>query len=124
VSAEGFAQMTARAHAEIAGGNFSPEQKEILRAIELQGGITSALTEKNGWTVFGCPRPELADLVRRRIVAPRVLTAQPLRVVWQLRTLAGVAHNEARIASEASRLKLRDYAPGGFRLELRRELRK
>lgn len=120
---ENFATMKARAHAEEAGANFSPEQREILRAIQLQGGITSILTERAGWTVNGCPRPELAELVRRRVVAPRVLTAQPLRVVWQLRTLAGVAHNESRIASEASRLKLREHAPGGFRLDLRKGIK-
>ena len=121
---ESMASMMQRANVEEQGENFSPEQREILRAMELQGGITSILTEKNGWTVNGCPRGDLADLVRRRVVAPRVLTTQPLRVVWQRRTVAGIAANESRIAKEARRLKLKEYAPGGFQLKLRPEFYK
>lgn len=100
-------------------------QQEIIRAIELHGGITPIMTDYHGWTFKGNPKPEFNQLIREyRIVAPRVLTSQPLRVVWQFRNTA--AHNPtlAKIASEATRLKMKEYAPGGFILELRKELKR
>lgn len=101
---------------------FTPMQREILRAIELHGGVTSEMTERHGWTRRSIPAPEMWALIERKIVAPRVLTSQPLRVVYQLKAQAFSRQNDARIAKEARRLKLKEYAPGGFALSLRREL--
>lgn len=96
---------------------LTPMQKEILRAIELHGGITPVMTDPNGWTRQGQPLPEFQALIREmRIVAPRVLTSQPLRIVWQFRSEATRKETLAKIASEASRLKMKEYAPGGFQL--------
>lgn len=104
---------------------FTNMQREILRAIELHGGITPVMTDANGWTFKGNPRPEFNQLIRDyKLVAPRVLTSQPLRVVWQMRATASHAPTLAKIASEVTRLKLKEYAPGGFMLELRKELKR
>ena len=103
---------------------FTRMQVEILRAIYLHGGVTSEMTNRHGWTSHGgLPKPEFAELIERMIVAPRVLTAHPLRVVWQLRNTKSHAATLSRIEKESRRLKLKEHAPGGFRLTLRKELR-
>jgi hypothetical protein len=56
------------------------------------------------------------------VLAPRVLTSQPLRVVYQYRDKAKNAATLARIEKETRRLGLREYAPGGFQLKVRKEL--
>ena len=100
---------------------MTPMQQEILRAIELHGGVTSLMTEKNGWTRNGHPTPDMAALVRARIIAPRILTSQPISVVWQLRSTASHKPTLARIEQEARRLGIKEYAPGGFQLTTRWE---
>lgn len=107
-------------------GAFSPEQREIMRAIELQGSIRPPQAQKNGWThahQSGLPKEALRNLIARKIVAPRVETSQPLKMLWQLRSEADRPDVLAKIAAEASRLKVKEYAEGGYKLELRRELR-
>lgn len=105
--------------------NFTPMQKEILRAIELHGGITPVTARAHGWlTSHGLPMPEFNQLIREyRIVAPRVLTSQPLRIVWQMRVKHSHKETLAKIEREANRLKMKEFAPGGFQLEVRRELK-
>ncbi len=99
-------------------------QTEILRAIELHGGITPEMTERHGWTTRGgMPVQEFTELIDRLIVAPRVLTSQPLRIVWQLRDKGAHKATLAKIEKESRRLKQKEYAPGGFQLTLRKELR-
>jgi len=98
-------------------------QYEILRAIWHQGGITAATCEEHGFTRKGLPQPALRELINLKIVAPRVLTSQPLRVVFQLRATAFNRNVDMQIAHEARRLRLKEHADGGFSLELRRELR-
>lgn len=99
------------------------QQYEILRAIWHQGGITSATCEAHGFTRKGLPQPALRDLITHKIVAPRVLTSQPLRVVFQMRASAFNRNVDMQIAHEARRLRLKEHADGGFSLELRREIR-
>lgn len=98
--------------------NFTHMQKEILRAIEIQGGITQTFAAKNGWVnKFGIPNKEFNVLIHDlRIVAPRVLTSVPLRVVWQMRVKRNDNETLAKIEREASKLNFKEYAPGGFKL--------
>jgi len=97
--------------------NLTPMQKEICRAIEMQGGITPVLTDKHGWTNKGLPLPEFNQLISQyKIVAPRVLTSIPLRIVWQFRNEATRKETLGKIAREAEKLKLKEYAEGGFML--------
>lgn len=104
---------------------YTKMQKEILRAIELHGGITPITAQKYGWlNCHGMPMPEFQELVRvHRVVAPRVLTSQPLRMVWQMREKHSDKNTLAMIEKEANRLKMKEYAPGGFRLDVRPELK-
>lgn len=93
------------------------EQRAILDYLHRFGGFTVETAEREGWTWrHGLPRPALRELITRRIVAPRVLTSIPLRVVWQLRDRAHHGPTLAQIEREASRLRLKEYAQGGFRL--------
>lgn len=104
---------------------FTHLQREIFRAITLHGGIDAPMAERFGFTKGGVPCEEMQVLVNDlKIIAPRVLTSMPLRVVWQFRDKA--THNEtlAKIARQASRLNQREYAKGGFQLTLRPELLK
>lgn len=100
-------------------------QKEILRAIELHGGITPVTASAHGWiNNHGMPLPEFNQLIREyRIVAPRVLTSQPLRIVWQMRVKHSDTNTLSMIEREANRLKMKEYAPGGFQLKVRPGLR-
>lgn len=99
-------------------------QREILRAMELHGGLTSAFANRQGFlNCHGLPKPEFLELIQKRIVAPRVLTSQPLSIVWQIRDLAAHKETLAKIEKEAISQKIKEYAPGGFKLELRPELR-
>lgn len=100
---------------------FTNMQKEILRALQLHGGITQIMAEKHGWcNKWGMPHGEFNQLIREyKVVAPRVLTSQPLRVVWQLRETASDKNILDSIRKEADRLKLKEFAPGGFQLTLR-----
>lgn len=93
-------------------------QREILRAIELHGGITPIMASEHGWlNCHGLPHKEFTQLIHEyRIVAPRVLTSQPLRLVWQLRQNATHKETLTKIEREASRLKMKEFAPGGFQL--------
>jgi len=94
-----------------------PEQRAILDYLARYGGVTVDRTEREGWTWrHGLPRRALRELIARRIVAPRVLTSQPLRVVWQLRERANDRATLEAIHAEAQRWRLREYAPGGFQL--------
>lgn len=94
-----------------------PEERRILDYLERYGGVTVDRTEREGWTWrHGLPRAPLRRLIQLRIVAPRVLTSQPLRVVWQLREKAHDRATLEAIHAEAQRWRLREYAPGGFRL--------
>lgn len=110
--------------------NFTHMQKEILRAIAIHGGITPEMTNRHGWTTHGgLPTSEMNQLIREyRIVAPRVLTSQPLRIVWQFRKDASNKEVLAKIEKEAQRLGMKEYAKdnafhkGGFQLTLRKEL--
>lgn len=96
-------------------------QREILRYIDLHGGLTAPQAAKNGFlNCHGMPLPEFQDLIRKHnIVAPRVLTSQPLRVIWQLRDLHSHKNTLAKIEREAGRQNLKEYAPGGFQLTVR-----
>lgn len=103
----------AKLHPEVT----DPEQRAILDYLARYGGITVETSEREGWTWrHGLPRPALRELITRRIVAPRVLTSIPLRVVWQLRERARDRATLDQIAREAHRLRLKEYAQGGFRL--------
>lgn len=103
--------------ASLRGVQLSPMQKEIVRACQIQGGLTGAQADKNGWTVRGMPTGPMQELVRvHRILAPRVLTSQPLRIVWQMRELKTDKETLAKIEKEANRLGYKEYALGGFRL--------
>lgn len=105
--------------------NYTPLQREVLRAIELHGGLTADMANRAGFlNCHGMPVPEFQQLIHQyRVVAPRVLTSQPLRIVWQMRVKASDNNTLSMIEREAGRQKLKEYAPGGFRLELRPELR-
>ena len=116
--------LTRQAQTHEQTNNFSADEREVLRAVELHGGITEEMTNRHGWTRQGAPLGPLRSLVQKRVIAPRVLTSQPLRIVWQMRTLAHAKHNDAKIQSEASRLRLKEHARGGFQLTLRKELRR
>ncbi len=112
---------------EIKHGAFSPEQRDILRAIQLQGSIRPDMAVRCGWTwphQSGLPKEALRNLIERKIVAPRIETSQPLKMLWQLRDLGDDPATLARIAAEARKLKVKEYAEGGYKLELRRELRR
>lgn len=109
----------ARMRAAVAAGSprpaeLDPEERQILRYIELQGAVTGEIAERNGWTHRGLPQPPLARLVERGIVAPRCLTSWPVRISWELRAATRDPQTLDRIRREASRLRLRDYAPGGL----------
>lgn len=91
-------------------------QREILAACGKDGGITAITAEKNGWTHRSMPTPDMRELINRRIIAPRVLTSQPLRIVWQLRDTAKDKNTLHRIEQLASKFKMKEYAPGGFKL--------
>ena len=111
------------AASKLQGKPFTAMQHEILRAVELHGGITSEMTNRHGWTTHGgLPCAEFRELIDRLILAPRVLTSQPLRVVYQYRDKAKHSATLTRIEKETRRLGLREYAPGGFQLRLRKEL--
>lgn len=105
-------------------GGFTPNnnQKEILRAIQLHGGITDEMTNRHGWTRRGLPLEDLRQLIDYNIVNPQPLSQVPLRVVWRLTQDALNSNVVQKILSEASRLRLKEYAPGGLRLDLRREV--
>lgn len=102
---------------------MASERNEILIAIDLHGGITPEMTNRHGWTNRGLPVGELRKLIDEKIVAPRVLTSHPLRVVFQRRATASHAPTLAKIESESRRLGLKEYAEGGFQLTLRPELK-
>lgn len=104
--------------------NLTPMQREILRAIQLHGGITPEITDRNGWTRKGQPTTEFFQLIREhKLVAPRVLTSIPLRIVWQMRDQANHKETLAKIEREACRLNFREWAVGGFRLITRKGIR-
>lgn len=98
--------------------NFTSMQKEIIRAINLHGGITPELTERHGWTTRGgLPTKEFQQLINPyKVVAPRVLTSIPLKIVWQFRNDATKKETLAKIEREARRLGLKEHAVGGFQL--------
>ena len=101
---------------------FSPMQREIVRAIELQGGITSGIAERNGWTLRGQPVSDFKELVYvMKIVAPRVQTSIPLTLVWQFRSEATKKDTLAKIEKQARLLGIKEYAPGGFQLTTREQ---
>lgn len=93
-------------------------QIEIIKAIELLGGITSDISEKYGWTTRGgLPTAQFQQLIREyRIVAPRVLTSIPLRVIWQFRETHKNVNNNILIEKTINRAKIKEYAKGGFKL--------
>lgn len=101
-------------------------QREILRYISLHGGMTAPQASEKGFlNCHGQPLPEFQALIRtHKMVAPRVLTSQPLRIVWQMRDLHSHGETLAKIERETVRQKLKEYAPGGFQLTVRPELRK
>lgn len=98
-------------------------QHEILRALWHAGGIDATMAEKRGFTIRGQPTREMREMIAKKIIAPRVMTSVPLTLIWQLRSTAHDRHNDQKIANEAARLKIREYAPGGFQLLLRKVLR-
>ena len=109
--------------------NLTRMQKEILRAIELHGGIGAEMGSKHGWlTRGGLPVTEFRQLIDPPhmgglyLVAPRVATSQPLKVVWQLRNTATHQATLAKIASEMGRLGYKEHAPGGLELKPRKDL--
>ncbi len=101
----------------------TPMQREILRALEIHGGITPIMSDANGWTRRGMPVPEMRMLIDTKVISPRVLTSQPLKIVWQLRAKGAHKPTLAKIEQEAKRLRMKEYATGGFRLTLREELK-
>ena len=98
-------------------------QKEILRAIEMHGGITPVTSDENGWTRRGMPTSEMRVLIDTKVIAPRVLTSHPLRIVWQMYREAVKKETLHKIEKEAKRLRMKEHAPGGFKLDLRKELK-
>lgn len=102
------------------------KQHEILRAIQLHGGITQQTTEREGFTSRGLPCAEMRELIMKRIVAPRILTSVPLTVVWQLKQTVFNRQIDDMILREASRLKIKEFAQDreGLRLDVRKELKR
>lgn len=107
----------------LASKPLSAVQREILHAIDLHGGLTQPMANRHGWlTHGGLPIAELLELIDRMIVAPRVLTSQPLTVVWQRREKAQHKATLAQIEMTARGERLKEYAPGGFELRVRPDL--
>jgi hypothetical protein len=82
--------------------------EEIVAFLQRFGACDSERAEREGWTQRGLPGEALRSLIARRIVAPRVLTSYPLRVVWELRRTAHTP--EQRAAVERLRRQLRDFS--------------
>lgn len=96
---------------------LTKDQKQVIRAIELHGGITAEMTSRHGWTnAQGVPVGPLRELIDLRIVAPRILTSYPLKATFELREKARDRETHDKIRREAARLGIKEYAPGGFRI--------
>ena len=96
--------------------NLSTDERELITYISRYGGLLAPDAERHGWTVRGLPTAPLRALIARRIVAPRVLTSQPLRVVWQLRATWRSPETLTHLSSQLGRAGVREYAPGGLHL--------
>lgn len=102
---------------------FTTDEKNVLRALELHGGITAAVASRHGWlSEHGVPVGPLRSLTDKRVVAPRVLTSYPLTVVWQLRKDHSTAHVLSQIERETRRQNIKEYAAGGFQLHTRKDI--
>lgn len=101
---------------------LTKDEQEVLRAIDLHGGITAKLATRHGWVnEHGAVLGPLRSLTDKRIVAPRVLTSVPLNVVWQRRETAAHTATLSQIKQTADKQGIKEYAPGGFELKLRKD---
>lgn len=91
------------------------EKEAIVDYIAARGGLLSEEATKHGWAKNGLPLAALRELITERIVAPRVLTSIPLRVVWQLRQDHRAPAVLERLGRLCAEFKIKDGA-GGLKL--------
>lgn len=84
------------------------EQRTIVDYLKRFGACDAVRAETEGWTRRGLPAEPLRALINARVVAPRVLTSYPLRVMWELKA---TAHTKQQAeARQRLREKLREFA--------------
>jgi len=88
---------------------FPPDERKILQYLDRFGALPQARAEREGWTIGGLPTEPLRNLIRLRIVAPRVLTSYPLRCSWELRHGANTPERAAARAKMQEEYGLREY---------------